>query len=134
MEELCTRAGWSREDQPGLGVGAQLSADLRDVMIGSGRRHTGDAGIRAGSSDVGAGEGSPIAKPGDLTLHGHQAGLEISAESGTGVILSLTAPRAWDHPLSRQATGAESDHDDVRWLRDCPMRQPTLHVRMSACF
>jgi len=58
------------EGVEGLGVGAQLSADLRHVMVGTTRQH-------ASSCRFGAGKGDLVAKPEDLALQGGHAVLEI---------------------------------------------------------
>ncbi len=78
-------------------MGPQLSADLRHVMVSSGRQC-------ASSGSVGAAQRNLLAQRGYLILQCGQASLEVLCGVGTGVIL-LSGIRICPHALASVVRG-----------------------------
>ena len=83
-------------------MGAQLSADLRHITVGTGRQHTRTGSIDVGSGCVRADEGGLLAKPRNLALENGQAGFDVIARIRHGrdptVGLSVTHGRTRQRP------------------------------------
>ena len=92
-----------------LGVGTQLSTDLRHVTVGAGRQHAGSGSIGTGSGSRRAGAGGLLTKPRNLTLEDGQRTSTSPPGSGPGVILLSDDLRSGPKP--RRSDGASNSDE-----------------------